>query len=217
MKEFKEVEHRERTDELKETGRIEAFSDGVFAVAITLLVLNIQAPPPHDPLLQDGKLLSFLGSLAPTYLAFVTSFATIGVMWVNHHKLYTHIKRADNTLLLLNLLLLLVIVFIPFPTALMAGYILQPDYHVAAILYCVTFLLMAFCFNVLWWYASYKNRLIDPNSSEREVSAITKQYRYGPLFYVFTTALAFFYPPASIGADLLLTLFFAVPGRTRPE
>ncbi len=217
MKELKELGRGERAEESKETGRIEAFSDGVFAVAITLLVLNIQAPPPHDPLLPDGDLLKFLGSLAPTYLAFITSFVTIGVMWVNHHKLYTHIKRADNTLLLLNLLLLLVIVFIPFPTALMADYIMQPRYHVAILLYSTTFLLMAICFNILWWYASYKNRLIDPNSSEQEVNAITKQYRYGPLFYIFTTILAFFYPPASIGAALLLTLFFAMPGRKRPE
>ncbi len=201
----------------KETGRLEAFSDGVFAVAITLLVLNIQ-PPPHDALPKNSeKLLGFLGSQWPIYLAFVTSFATIGIMWVNHHRLFTHIKRTDNTLLLLNLLLLLVIIFVPFPTALMAEYITQPDQRVAVVLYSGTFLLMAVCFNFVWLYASRKNRLLDPNANIQEVNAITGQYRLGPLFYVITFVLAFFLPMASVVLELLLAIFFAVPGRKRPE
>ena len=220
MKELKEIERRERTEDTKETGRIEAFSDGVFAVAITLLVLNLQAPPtptPQHPLLDDGHLLTFLRDLGPTYLAFITSFATIGIMWVNHHRLYTHIKRTDNTLLLLNLLLLLVIVFIPFPTALMAQYITHPDQHVAALLYSGTFLLMAICFSLVWSYAARENRLLDENANTREVKAITGQYRFGPLFYVVTFVLAFIYPPASIVLSLLLAIFFALPGRKPPE
>jgi len=201
----------------KETGRIEAFSDGVFAVAITLLVLNIQ-PPPHDALPQGPYgLLDFLGRQWAIYLAFVTSFATIGIMWVNHHRLYTHIKRADNTLLLLNLLLLLVIVFVSFPTALMAEYITQPDPRVAAVIYSGTFLLMAICFNLVWRYAAHKNRLLDSNANIQEVRAITGQYRLGPLFYSVTFVLAFFLPLASIVLELLLAIFFAVPGRKQSE
>ena len=218
MKELKELEHKERAEDTKETGRIEAFSDGVFAVAITLLVLNLQAPPPHAPMIyQSGKLLGFLGSLAPTYLAFITSFATIGIMWINHHRLYTHIKRADNTLLILNLLLLLIIVFVPFPTALMAEYIGQPDKNIAALMYSGTFLLMAICFNLVWRYASHKNRLLDPNANLQEVNAITGQYRLGPLFYIVTFALAFFFPLVCVILELLLAMFFSVPGRKRPE
>ena len=216
MKELKEPEHRERADDTKETGRIEAFSDGVFAVAITLLVLNIQQPP-HEDFSQSGKLLGFLGSQWPIYLAFVTSFATIGIMWINHHRLYTHIKRSDNTLLLLNLLLLLVIVFVPFPTALMAEYINQPDQRVATVLYSGTFLLMAICFNLVWQYASQKNRLLDSNANTHEVNAITGQYRLGPLFYIVTFVLAFFLPIASIVLELLLAIYFAIPGRKQPE
>src|SRR5713101_4626010 len=96
----------------KETNRLEAFSDGVFAVAITLLVLNIKPPP--DAKLDDIQLWSALLGQLPTLLAFVTSFATIGIMWINHHRLFNHIKRTDTSLMLLNLLLLLVIVFIPY-------------------------------------------------------------------------------------------------------
>src|SRR6266480_1967503 len=96
----------------KETGRLEAFSDGVFAVAITLLVLNIKILP--DDVLTNGNFWgkSGLGGQLPALLAFVTSFFTIGIMWINHHRLFTHIKRTDTGLMLFNLLLLLVIVFI---------------------------------------------------------------------------------------------------------
>src|SRR5690348_4887127 len=91
---------------LKETGRIEAFSDGIFAVAITLLVLNIQLPSAG---LSDYDLGMALLHKWPAYLAFVTSFATIGIMWVNHHRLFNHIKWSNDTLLALNLTLLLLI------------------------------------------------------------------------------------------------------------
>jgi uncharacterized membrane protein len=196
----------------KETGRVEAFSDGVFAVAITLLVLNIHGlTDPTNPL-PDADLLALLSKQWPTYLAFITSFATIGVMWMNHHRLFTHIKRVDTNLFALNLLLLLVIVFIPFPTALLASYITHPEDHYAALLYSATDILLAISFNLLWRYASYKNRLLDSNVDQGAVEAITNQYRYGPLFYVVAFVLAFIYVPASIVLTLLLAIFFALPG-----
>ena len=165
----------------KETGRLEAFSDGVFAVAITLLVLNIQ-PPPTPDLLIDPALLAYLSKQLPALLAFVTSFATIGIMWINHHRLFGHIKRTDNILLMLNLLLLLVIVFIPFPTALVAQqYAAHPEMHLAAAIYSGTSVILAICFNLLWRYASYHNRLLGKNADTRAVMAISRQYLFGPL------------------------------------
>src|SRR5579872_5939855 len=142
-------------EELKETGRIEAFSDGVFAVAITLLVLNLQPPKP----LQES-LLIWLGQQWPAYLAFMTSFATIGVMWINHHRLFTYITHSDSTLMALNLLLLMLIVIVPFPTALLAEYIAATDpqfawdQHIAALLFNGTYVLLALCFNMLWRYST---------------------------------------------------------------
>ena len=123
--------------EEKETGRLEAFSDGVFAVAITLLVLNIKIPgmdlsPSHLP--DDTLLWQMLQNELPMLAAYATSFATIGVMWLNHHRLYSHIKHTNTVLMLLNLLLLLIIVFIPVPTALVAEYLVRPDRHAAALL-----------------------------------------------------------------------------------
>jgi uncharacterized membrane protein len=202
----------------KETGRVEAFSDGVFAVAITLLVLNIHGLPSPSGgsaiILSDNDFLRIiLRNQWPTYLAFVTSFATIGVMWMNHHRLFTHIKRVDTSLFALNLLLLLVIVFIPFPTALLASYITHPEFHYAALLYSATDILLAISFNLLWRYASHKNRLLDDNVDQEAVKAITNQYRYGPFFYTATFILALIYVPASVVLTLLLALFFALPDR----
>lgn len=200
--------------EEKETGRLEAFSDGIFAVAITLLVLNIQAPTALREL-TDKTLLDFFHSHWPTLLAFITSFATIGIMWINHHRLFTHIKRTDNNLLLLNLLLMLVIVFIPFPTALLAlQYAAHPDMHVAAAFYSAVNVILAICFNLLWRYAAYRNRLLGKNVDSHSVQAINRQYMFGPLMYLIAFGLAFVSTPVSIGFNLLLALFFALPGRS---
>ena len=202
--------------EEKETGRVEAFSDGVFAVAITLLVLNIKIPgidlPPSN-LPNDTQLWLALLKELPMFAAYATSFATIGVMWLNHHRLYLHIKRTDTVLLLLNLLLLLIIVFIPVPTALVAEYLVRLDLHAAALLYSGTMIILAICFNLLWRYASYHNRLLAKNADERAVNAITKQYWLGPVVYLLAFILALFSTPASLTLNFLLALFFAIPPR----
>ena len=206
--------------EEKETSRLEAFSDGVFAVAITLLVLNIKIPGidlPSSKLPDDTNLWPALLNEWPMLAAYGTSFATIGVMWLNHHRLYIHIKRTNTVLILLNLLLLLIIVFIPVPTALLAEYLVKPDQHAAAIVYSGTFLAMACCFNILWRYASYHNRLLGKNVDQRGVTAISRQYLFGPLLYLIALGLAFVNTPASIILNFLLALFFALPGRPPRE
>src|SRR5437016_14132903 len=200
----------------KETGRLEAFSDGVFAVAITLLVLNIK--PISDEVLKNGGFWKEFSRQLPALLAFVTSFFTIGIMWINHHRLFTHIKSTDTGLMLFNLLLLLVIVFIPYPTALVAQqYALNPDRHDAALLYSGTNVILAICFNLLWRYASYHNRLLGKDADTRAVVAISRQYLGGPLLYLIAFGLAFISVAASIIFLLLLALFFALPPRSLPS
>ncbi len=198
--------------EEKETGRLEAFSDGVLAVAITLLVLNLKLPP--DNALDDHHFWSALLNQWSTLLAFVASFATIGIMWINHHRLFNYIKRTNTVLFLLNLLLLLVIVFIPFPTALVAQqYAADPHQHVAAAIYSGTSVILAICFNLLWRYASYHNRLLGKDVDTRAVAAISGQYLFGPLIYLIAFGLAWINTPASIICNLILALFFALPPR----
>lgn len=209
----------------KETGRLEAFSDGVFAVAITLLILNIKIPGidlPASQLPDDSGngLWHALLDEWPMLAAYITSFATIGVMWLNHHRMFTHIKRTNTPLMLLNLLLLLFIVFVPVPTALLAEYLVRLDLHTAAILYGGTFFLTACCFNILWRYASHHNRLLGENVDSQSVEAISRQYVFGPLLYLIIFGVAWVNTLACIILSFILALFFALPGpalRSLPE
>ncbi len=200
----------------KETGRLEAFSDGVFAVAITLLVLNIKIPGLESSLaklLGDKDLWITLRGEWPMLVAYGTSFATIGVMWLNHHKIFKHIKRVNNLLILINLLLLLIIVFIPVPTALLAEYLIRPESHAAAVIFSGTFFLMACCFTILWRYAAYHNRLLGKNVDSQSVAAISRQYLFGPLLYLIVFGVAWINTLACIILSFILALFFALPDR----
>lgn len=199
---------------LSETGRVEAFSDGVFAIAITLLILEIKVP--HS----DGdQLLRDLAAQWPSYFAFLGSFVTIGVMWINHHRLFKLIDCCDNRLLFLNLLLLLGVTWVPFPTAVIAEHIGHQGDRTAALLYAISFFIIAVFFNVLWRHATTGGRLLAPTSDREEVESITRQYRFGPLWYGIAIGLALWSASASVAACLILALFFAIPPKlaTKPQ
>jgi uncharacterized membrane protein len=196
------------SDELKETGRVEAFSDGVFAIAITLLVLDIKVPRelPVDVTLAMALLREW-----PSYLAFVTSFATILIMWINHHRIFTLIGRLDDRLLFYNGLLLLGVTVVPFPTALVAAYLGHSGQYVAAAVYNGTFIVIAVFFNLLWRSASTGRRLLHAHANASRVEAITASYRWGPAIYTFAFALAFVSVAASLALNLALAVHFARP------
>ena len=191
----------------KETGRVEAFSDGVFAIAMTLLVLNVKVPSTNQP----GQLGSLLWQQWPSYLAFVISFAFIGIMWVNHHRLFVHIRRIDHTLLVLNGALLLGVTAVPFPTAVLAQYLGKQDEKAATMLYAGTYVVVAIFFNVLWRYAASGHRLLGDEVDVAEVSRITRQYAYGPLLYLACFVLAYINVAASLALNVALAIFFALP------
>ena len=192
----------------QETGRIEAFSDGVFAVAITLLVLDL-----HVPALKDAPLglLKALEGQWPALAAYMVSFLTILVMWLNHHRLFEQIRRKDHLLMIYNGLLLMLVTLIPFPTALVAAYIRTPDAKIAAVLYCGLNLLMALAFNLLWNHAARDGRLLAADHDMHRVHHITQQYRFGPILYAAAFALAFISVNACVGLIGLLAVFFALP------
>ncbi|MDP9160419.1 MAG: TMEM175 family protein [Acidobacteriota bacterium] len=193
----------------KETARIEAFSDGVFAVAITLLVLEIKIPATSSTTLGSALLKQW-----PSYVAFAISFAFIGIMWMNHHRLFNHIRRSDDMLLVLNLLLLLGITVVPFSNGVLAAYLRtsQPhDRRIAALLYNGTYFLIAVLFNLLWRYASRDHRLLDKFADRTETSKLTRQYAFGPLWYAICFVLAWIGVPASLILNSILALFFALP------
>jgi uncharacterized membrane protein len=190
--------------ERKETERIEAFSDGVFAIAITLLVLTIKAPVPSE--LRAGGLGRALLALWPHYLAFITSFAIILDMWVNHHRIFTLVRRSDHVFLYWNGMLLLLITFLPFPTALLAEYMLHPDTRVAGAVFTGCVLAIALMFKGLWRYAARGGRLLARNADPADIEQVTNQHRYGPIMYLGAFVLSF----VSTGASAVLCLGLAV-------
>jgi uncharacterized membrane protein len=199
------------TARLNETNRLEAFSDGVFAIAITLLIIEIKVP--HD-VMPPATLAQALAVKWPSFLAFVTSFFTILIMWVNHHRLFTHIGRCDDRLLFYNGLLLLGVAFLPFPTALVAEYLGHAGQVTAASVYNGTLIGIAVCFNLLWRSASRNGRLLYEDLERDAVRHITESYRYGPLGYVAALALGFVSVTASLLLNLALAIYFALPSKT---
>ena len=189
-----------------ETARVEAFSDGVFAIAITLLILNVKIPPPSA-----GHLAAELARQWPTYGAFLISFAFIGIMWVNHHRLFNHIRRCDNALMFLNLLLLLGVTIVPFPTALLAAHYPTGGRVVAAAVFNGTYLVIAIFFNLLWFHA-VKSGLLDSAAIE-SAGDISRRYGIGPISYLICLGLTWISVPASLALNVGLAIFFAMPSK----
>jgi uncharacterized membrane protein len=201
--------------EAKETGRLEAFSDGVFAVAITLLVLDIKTPKAADLAAGHTGLIDALLAQWPAYLSYVLSFLTVLIMWANHHEMFRHIRRVDDTFLLLNGLLLLFITLAPFPTSLLAEYIMRPEARTAAMVYCGMFIGIGVFFNAMWIYASHKGRLLVKDYDRTAVKHLTRGYLVAPLVYVAALLLAFVSVAACMGLCYLLTMYFALPGKKK--
>jgi TMEM175 potassium channel family protein len=187
-----------------ETKRVEAFSDAVFAIAITLLILEIKVPTQDQ-----GHLADQLRRQWPSYLAFITSFAYIGIMWINHHRMFTHIRKCNDMVLALNLLLLLGVTVVPFPTAVLAEHLSGPDRGTGAVLYNATFVFIAVAFNLLWRYAVAR-RLLD-ESVQASAANISRQYLVAPVMYTGCLVLAWFNVRASLMANFALSIFFALP------
>jgi uncharacterized membrane protein len=185
------------------TTRLETFSDGVFAIAATLLVLEIGVDS------ASGKDLSRkLLHIWPSYLAYATSFLVIGIIWINHHHITTMIARVDRPFLFINLLLLLVVSFIPFPTRLVAQYLGGPGERSATIAYAATLLAMAVTYNVWWRYARGHRRLIGESVTDASLRAVDRAFDPGLPAYAIVFALAFVSPLASVILTLVLAVFY---------
>jgi uncharacterized membrane protein len=190
------------------TSRLEAFSDGVFAIAITLLVLEI-----HVPTDRGADLWQALGEQWPSYAGYVVSFLTIGIIWVNHHVLFDVVTRASRGLLFLNLMLLMATAFIPFTTALMADYLqASQGQDVAAAVYSASFLLMGFSFAVINLYLQRHGDLVAETISEQERRRRVLRSVIGQLAYAVAIALAFVNAYLSLGICALVAVYYIHPG-----
>ena len=193
-----------------DTGRIEAFSDGVFAIAITLLVIEIGVPHVEG----EGTTLSrVLVEQWPSYLAYAISFLQIGVIWANHHNRFRFIARSDHLLLFLNILFLMCVAFIPFPTALLADYLLSSgaERTTAGAVYAGTLAVTAVFFTLLWLYAAANYRLVNRNLDPSLLRTMTRRYVFGMLAYFVAFALAFVNVVASLILIVVLALLFVLP------
>jgi len=190
------------------TNRIEAFSDGVFAIAVTLLVLEIRLPE------HDGSLTERLGDAWPAYVAYGISFVTLGIMWANHHTIFSLIDRSSHGLVVANLLLLLCVAFLPFPTSVLGEHLQGSDaeQHTAVVFYGASFAVTAAFYNVLWQTAAWRNRLIAPGA-EAQAEQVTRSYRYGVPVYALAAVVGFWSVPLSLAIDGALAFLYILPQR----
>jgi TMEM175 potassium channel family protein len=196
-----------------ETARLEAFADGVFAIAATLLILDVKLPG-------HGSVEHQLAHAWPSYGTYALAFMTIGILWINHHTVFRQIQRTDRTFLTINVLFLMVVAFVPFPTRVLAEH-LRHDARAAAFFYGLTMTLMALMYAALWFYAVGGRRLIAASADPRTISGITRSYLPGAPLYAAAMLTALLSSWLAVGLYVAIALFYVLEsslfGRTRPE
>jgi uncharacterized membrane protein len=192
--------------------RVEAFSDGVIAVAITLLALDLRVPDPAGP----GSLAHNLGRQWPNYAAYVVSFLTIGIIWINHHAMLRRIVSVDHTVLLLNLLLLLTIGVLPFSTALMAQYLRAAHgENLAAAIWGGSFLVMSIAFFAMQRHLLVaKQHLLQAHLTPELRGAVLRRNAVGLVPYAIATLGAILSPYVTLVICAIIAVFYALPGTT---
>jgi uncharacterized membrane protein len=190
--------------------RVEAFSDGVFAIAITLLVLTIAQPTDYQ------HLAAQLGDRWPALAAYLVSFAIIGVMWLNHHTVFSHIEHIDRGLFYCNLVLLMTIVFIPYPTGVFGEALRRSQgAETAAAVYSVTMTVNGCAWAALWLYASVGRRLLRPDFPEEARTGATLLFIGGSMVYGASIGVAFINPYACLAFHAVLAVYYAFDPITR--
>jgi uncharacterized membrane protein len=191
-----------------DTDRIESFSDGVFAFAITVLVLAIGVPDVGSPL---GPALL---RLWPSYLAYLLSFVVIGAIWINHHAMFRHIVRGDPWILIFNLLQLLLIAFLPFPTAVLArAFSSSVDEPLATAFYGATLAVLGLLVVATWAYASRDHRLLDDRITPEKARLLLRRYLIGPIAYSIAAIIGLVVPWLALGIFVALDVYFLWPRR----
>jgi len=194
--------------EARETGRLEAFSDGVFAIAITLLVLELKVPDVAVAGTSPKALAAALLHQWPSYVGLATSFSTVLIMWVHHHAILRNVCRTDAWLHFANGWLLLCVTFVPYPTSILASYLRTNAAKMAAAFYSGTFVLIAVSF-YLFIRAAFRKPLLSPDASQEFVAKTRRDYMFGPPMYLMATVSAFLDDRLSLAICTLLWIFWA--------
>jgi len=189
------------------TSRLETFADGVFAIAATLLILNVRVDPSRCPALSCQILHAW-----PSYVAYTVSFITMGIIWLNHHNVMRQIARADRTFLMITIVFLMIVAFIPFPTELVAEHIggTFDDAQAATVLYGITLTLTAVVFNIVWFYAVRGGRLLREDADPRVVRGISRTFVFGPWTYLALTIISVASPTVGAIGFALFALFWVI-------
>ena len=211
VEEDDEVSTPDRPD-LRRTARLEAFSDGIFAFAITLLVLDLAVPVTRT---SEQHLLDALGDQWPGYLGYVVSFSTVGALWLGHNAITDYLDRADTTLLRLNLLLLFFVSFLPFSTRLLSEYIRTDRAERVAVTFYGLTLLIAGALLFLFWQYALHARLVRPDAGDEEITLLTHRLAPGLGAYALLIIVGLFRPVAAVVGYLVIALFFLIPVRVR--
>jgi uncharacterized membrane protein len=191
----------------RDTMRLVAFSDGVFAITITLLVLEIR-PPTDDKNLPHG-----LVALWPSYLAYAVTFLFIGQVWANHHVMFDHIRAADRIVLLLNTVLLMVVAFLPFATSVIAGALRSGDGERTAVgFYGIAFAVTALTFNGVWQYAC-RHRLLSEALSPAGATAISRRFQLALAWLATGALLGALLPVLGVAVIVAFNAFYWLPIR----
>jgi uncharacterized membrane protein len=193
----------------KETTRVEAFSDGVFAIALTLLILGIKVPDLSNFATNKNLYLSLV-NLWPSYLAFILSFLAVLIMWINHHGFFKYLKKIDTAFLLVNGFLLLMVTFINYPTAVLAKYIESDAFNIASAFYCGTMVLISIAYNMLWFASAYKRRLVKDEISDALIIKIRNAYWFSFFIYLVAFIISFYLPLIALTISISLWFFWTV-------
>lgn len=201
----------DRDDSLT-TQRIEAFSDGVFAIAITLLVLEIRLPEHGNTATET--LAKDLINLIPSFFAYILSFAMIGSYWVNHHYIFRLYQQTNHAFSLLNVLFLMCIAFLPFPTVVLGSHLRDVDRQQTAVaFYTFGLLLPSATWLLIWLYASFRGRLLDPKLDPSFTRYLTRQYVVSFTMHVIALIASFFQPVFALILATGLTFLYLLPSK----
>jgi len=193
----------------KETVRMEGFSDAIFAIAITLLVLDLHVPE-KDALTSGSAIISYLTAQWPSYLAFSISFFSIFIMWVNHHKLFKQIYSRNTAITFANGLILFFASVVSYPTGLLARFFNTPFANVVVAVYTGLFIVINLSYLLLWRVASKDKTLLRPGISQLSIKKITLNYVYGLPVYIIAFGLSFSYPVISLVICICLWVYWAL-------
>lgn len=196
----------------KETARIEAFSDAVFAIAVTLLVLELHVPE-FNIGSNPSALLKELSSQWPTYIAFVISFFSIFIIWVNHHKVFKQIYKRNTGLMFANGLILFLVSLVSYPSALLARFYLSDSKQLSVTIYTGMFVLVNIAFNLLWQQSTKDKSLLRPGISDEAIKQLRNNYRYGFPTYLGAFIISFFYPDTALVICILLWIYWAISSK----